>query len=169
MGRLLILATDGSRTERMREVVSLDEVAHAAVEDLPPAQAQRVSVSSTDDLLTVNGDFQLLKTLTANALDNALKFSGEKPVKLSIRDDAAHVYLRIEDEGVGIPESDRARVFDAFYRSASARASNVAGYGLGLTLIAHVAGTHGGTARFLPARQGCTLEIALPKNVRSRN
>lgn len=161
--RLLILSVEPSPPPTMREVVSMTELADDVLGDLPPELRARVTLRCENDLLTTTGDFHLLKALASNAIENGLKFSGDKPVTVSIEDEAKTIRLLVQDQGPGIAAEERERVFEAFFRSPSARASDVAGYGVGLALIAHISRLHGGGAKFLPVASGATLEITLPK------
>ena len=106
----------------------------------------------SDDVL-VRGDGTLLRALVSNALDNALKFSRGNVV-VSASHDAHACVVSVVDDGPGIPDEERARVFGAFYRTAASRASGAMGHGVGLALIAHVAAAHGGTAEFMPTTAG---------------
>ena len=102
-----------------------------------------------------------------NAVDNALKFS-EGPVRVAVFEEAETVAIEVSDEGDGVPEADRERVFEPFHRLPGARASTE-GMGLGLALIAHVTTMYGGSARFAPVARGATLRITLPRLVEARD
>ncbi|WP_297370201.1 HAMP domain-containing sensor histidine kinase [Acidocella sp.] len=100
--------------------------------------------SSIHGPLPVIGDRQLVQQAVANLLDNALKFS---PMNGVIRFQAQRheqvVEIVVADRGPGIPENERARATERFYRGEAAR--HTQGSGLGLSLVAAVAQLHGGT------------------------
>jgi signal transduction histidine kinase len=158
LDRLLILSSEP--TAAPSDAVSVTELAEAVLDRLTTEQRARITVSAADDLLTP-GDAQLLEILAANAIDNALKFSTER-IEWRIDEERDRVRMTFLDRGPGIAAADRERVFEAFYRAQHARA-NVAGQGIGLALIAHIARLHGGRARFLDVAAGAALEITLPK------
>ena len=68
-------------------------------------------------------------------------------ITLSAQRDGDHVALIVEDEGPGIPEADRQRVFERFYRVDKARSRETGGTGLGLSIVKHLVGLHGGDVR----------------------
>jgi signal transduction histidine kinase len=99
-----------------------------------------------------------------NLLSNAMKYSGDsRTIELALSSTAREVHISVSDRGCGIPESEQGRVFQKFYRSASAERQHIPGTGLGLTIVEHVAAAHGG--RVSVASQvghGSTFSIVLP-------
>jgi two-component system OmpR family sensor kinase len=95
---------------------------------------------------TIKGDADALRAMFGNLLDNAVKYTpqgGRVDVALR-RDPEGRPCVRIGDSGPGIPAEERERVFDRFYRDASARArSDVEGSGLGLAIVRRAAAQHG--------------------------
>ncbi|WP_319446572.1 MULTISPECIES: HAMP domain-containing sensor histidine kinase [unclassified Mycobacterium] len=84
-----------------------------------------------------------LRLAVDNAIANAVKHGGATRVQLSAVSSRAGVEIAIDDDGVGVPEEERTRVFDRFTRGSTASHS---GSGLGLALVAQQAELHGGTA-----------------------
>lgn len=158
--RLLVLATPASKLGRGEEVEL-----HGAVEDaldlVPTAAWSRVDVD-VEVKAFVTGDRALLAAMIANAIENGLKFS-DGTVRVRVRATSERAELQIADEGPGIPEAYRERVFEPFFRTPEARGSAVRGHGIGLSLIAHVANVHGGAPRFVPRARGTCLVIDLPR------
>jgi two-component system OmpR family sensor kinase len=95
---------------------------------------------------TITGDADALRAMFGNLLDNAVKYTpqgGRIDVSLEL-DARGRACVQIGDSGPGIPAAERERVFDRFYRDASARArTDVAGSGLGLAIVKRVAAQHG--------------------------
>ncbi len=87
------------------------------------------------------GDRRMLQHLVRNLIDNAFTH-GAPPVDVTIRQSADRVELIVSDEGRGIPESEKEKVFQPFYRAVDKQ--NVPGYGLGLPLVRRIAEMHGG-------------------------
>ncbi len=78
-------------------------------------------------------------------MDNALKYSPESSiVRVSVKSHGAFVGICVEDEGAGIPKAEQRDVFRKFARGAAARALNVKGTGIGLTMADQIVKAHGG-------------------------
>ncbi|WP_390343576.1 ATP-binding protein [Variovorax boronicumulans] len=128
------------------ETVDLAEVARLAISDaVAAAQARRIDigVAQSDAGATVSGQPEALRMLLRNLIDNAVKYTpegGRVDVDLVKRADA--VELRVDDSGPGLPEAERARVLDRFYRSGEPQAP---GSGLGLAIVKSIADLHGAT------------------------
>ena len=73
-----------------------------------------------------------IRQITINLLTNALKYSSEN-IFLSIKNHGYELNIIIEDQGIGIPETDKAHIFEKFYRASNV--SNIAGTGLGMSII----------------------------------
>ena len=142
------------------QAVDLGDVVSAHRDSLDPVLAERVDVSSTDEAL-VRADAALVRLAVGNLIDNALKFS-KGHVRVCISEDD-RVTCTVDDEGPGIPEQDRARVFEPFFRGETARAG-AAGVGLGLALVRHIATAYGGTVTLRNAgAHGLRAELTLPR------
>lgn len=148
--RLLILATPGARGAT--ELVSLRDVLEDTVQALPAPERARVKLEVSGDL-TLQGDATLLTSMVSNALSNGLKFGRTVTARITGE------LLQFDDDGPGIPLDERLQVFEPLYRGKAARAAGVAGHGLGLALIAHVARHHHGTASFDDGAQGARLTL----------
>lgn len=160
LDRVLVLAMPDREREARGEAVSLDLVARDAIASLDEARRARVTLD-TDAEGLVRGDAALLAMAVENAIENALKFS-DGPVRVSVDEGEKTASLRVCDDGPGVPEAERERVFEAFHRLPRARASTD-GMGLGLALIAHVARITGGRASFEHVERGARLCIELPR------
>ncbi len=113
------------------------------------------------------GDREELSTAISNVLDNAVKYSPKDPcVRVSvITPDLQHVWIRVSDNGIGIPHSELKRIFRRFYRALTPAASQVKGSGLGLFIVRAIAKRHGGKAwaESEGAGKGTTVTIELPR------
>jgi two-component system, OmpR family, sensor histidine kinase QseC len=115
----------------------------------------------------VRGDIDDLGILVRNLLDNALRHGGDGArVRLStgvvVEGDARIGVLRVADDGPGIPEADRDRVFERFYRGGNGHRTS--GIGMGLSLVQRVVAAHGGQVRCEAGidGRGCGIEVRLP-------
>ncbi len=142
--QLLVLARHQAGAGLPTEAVGLHDLVRQAVADATPAaQARPVDLGLTQaDEGVVTGHAEPLRILLRNLLDNAVKYTppgGTVDVELC-RDGPLHLRLCVEDSGPGIAEDQRARVLDRFHRIAG---SDVAGSGLGLSIVKAIAELHG--------------------------
>jgi two-component system OmpR family sensor kinase len=132
--------------------VDLAEVARLAISDaVAAAQARRIDigVSHADPDAVVSGQPEALRMLLRNLIDNAVKYTPEEgrvDVGIATRDSA--VELSVDDSGPGLPEEERERVLDRFYRSGEPKAP---GSGLGLAIVKSIADLHGATVALAPS------------------
>lgn len=153
VGQLLVLARQESAAapaDDPRGVVPLEAlVAEAIAAALPQAQARGIDLGlAASTPAQVQGQPAALHILLGNLLDNALKYTpagGQVDVTLDVIDGAPR--LTVEDSGPGIPEAERERAFDRFYRAAGAAAGGADGSGLGLAIVRTIAARHGATVR----------------------
>lgn len=123
------------------------------------AQERRIGIElEAPDHLAIAGDAGALRILVRNLLDNAIRYSREGGALLaSVGSAPGKVLLVIEDSGPGIPEDERLRVFDRFYRR---EANEQSGSGLGLTIVKNIAEQHGARIELGVSRYG-GLKVSL--------
>jgi signal transduction histidine kinase len=117
----------------------LDRAAHDAERIYPDL---RISLVPSPAVLMVGLPVGL-RLVIDNAIANAVKHGGATEVRLAVASSAAGVAVTVDDNGSGVPESERTTVFERFSRGSTASRS---GSGLGLALVAQQAELHGGTA-----------------------
>ena len=127
-----------------------------------PATQVRIDTAGVS-AAPVRGDPSALRRLTRNLLDNAVRHASQRVRSRSAPDPAA-VVLDIVDDGAGVPDEDRDRVFDRFYRGDPADRGHGTGSGLGLAIARRVAERHGGTVTMLPGApgEGAHFRVTLP-------
>ena len=105
----------------------------------------------------------LIEQALFNILENAARFSPpEEPVRVSVHSSGERLLIDVSDRGPGIPEDERARIFDMFY-SVSRGDRAPQGTGLGLAICRGMIGAHGGSVEALPGDGiGTTIRISLP-------
>jgi K+-sensing histidine kinase KdpD len=92
------------------------------------------------------GDRLHLLSVVFNLVDNALKYSPENPdIKIAVEEKENNVELRVADNGVGIPDEYKTKVFEKVFPCTGGNVHNIKGYGLGLSYAASVVKKHGGT------------------------
>ena len=156
---LLLLAKAEAGGAAPRTAVDLDDL----VKDVGSRYgAARVPVEVTSDgPLWTAGDPDGLVRVLVNLMDNAVRHA-RTTVRLSLTRDAAHALITVVDDGRGIPEADRKRVFDRFTRLDDARARDAGGTGLGLAIVRELVRRHDGQVRLLDAHPGVRAEVRLP-------
>ena len=110
---------------------------------------------------SIRGDRQTLVQAFDNVLDNAIKYSpGADVLLVRAAANQSMLHLEITDHGVGIPENEREKVFQKFYRGKNV---SVGGSGLGLAIVRRVFEDHGGRVEIRAAKpKGTTVAIDLP-------
>ncbi|GGZ31928.1 two-component sensor histidine kinase [Streptomyces inusitatus] len=121
-----------------------------------------VTVETADAGLDVDGSRSQLARVLGNLLDNAQRHA-EAEVTASVRRDGRYVVLAVADDGEGVPEAERERIFERFVRLDDARSRDEGGAGLGLAIARDVAERHGGSLTVGRAATGGALfELRLP-------
>jgi len=119
---------------------------------------------STPEVVVVPGDYDLLKQMVLNVVDNAIKFTlkgGSVQVSLSRAEDWA--ILSVSDTGQGIPQKHLTHVMEPFYKADTPRKSKAGGVGLGLAIVKQVIGLHGGQLEIHSQEGvGTTVTMRLP-------
>lgn len=137
----------------------LSEIVQA--QEGPTGDSRKAELNIFGTPRNVRVDGTLFRQLICNILNNALKFSAEKPapqVKLTYMN--AGVAITISDSGIGVPEQDIPRLFETFYRASNV--DNINGTGLGLAIAKHIVQLHQGKITFSSKlHQGSTVEIEL--------
>lgn len=131
-------ALDGPRT---RETVDLLEIVSE--------EARRVGADASGDSAVVRGEPRMLRRMIRNLLENARRYGGGGPIEVRVRgpDGSGTARLTVADRGPGVPDSERERIFEPFYRAANHSEGRDGGVGLGLSLVREIARHHGGDAR----------------------
>ncbi|GGW47640.1 sensor histidine kinase [Streptomyces galilaeus] len=124
--------------------------------------AGRVRVSVDAEPADVSGSRGQLRRVLANLLDNAQRHAREA-VTVTVRREGGRAVVAVADDGDGVPEADRERVFERFVRLDAARSRDDGGAGLGLAIARDVAERHGGTLTVRGTPEGGALfELRLP-------
>jgi len=112
--------------------------------------------------LTVQGDARLLRRLLRNLLENAKRYGADTPVGVDLRPTDGGVQLDVCDGGPGVPQAQRERIFEPFYRLPGASEAS-GGVGLGLSLVRQIAEHHDGSVACISDQEGgCCFRVLLP-------
>lgn len=129
--------------------------------DRPPG----VRIVSAPQEVQVAVDHDMVRMLFRNLLESATKYSlpTSRPVEISVAHHPDAVVIRVTDDGIGVPERDRERIFEPFFRVDRSRSKDTGGYGLGLSICKRVLESHRGSiAVERGAAPGTTLVLTFP-------
>ena len=158
---------EGGRRTYERAPAPVEPLVRASLEPFAYPLAQsgfKVEVDVAADLPDITIDAAAIGQALANLVDNAIKYSTErKTLRVRAERVGDDVHLSVEDEGIGIPATEHARIFEKFYRVGRSETQGRRGSGVGLALVRHVAEAHGGrvTVESRPG-QGSRFTIVLP-------
>ena len=126
----------------------------------------RLEKDEPEQLLFVKADARLIVQVMINLLDNATKYAppGSR-ISVKITEKQENVFVRIADEGPGIPDDQKAHIFDLFFTSGNPTGDGRRGLGIGLSLCQSVIQAHGGTITVSDnVPHGAIFEFSLPKD-----
>lgn len=158
---MLVLArADGGGYPMTLTRVDLTALVTDCVRELRPRAVDKaISVRTSLEAVTLNGDDTLLRRMFANLLGNALAYTPSGgSVDVSLAKGGEGVVLRVADTGPGIPPEDRERIFERFVRLDPARGAG--GAGLGLAIARWVAEAHGGGVHIVSSGPGGSIFTA---------
>lgn len=117
--------------------------------------------------ISVRGDYDLLKQMTINLVDNAIKYTPRGGrIAVGLRDEANAVVLRVSDTGPGIPAEHLLRIMEPFYRADPSRNTRAGGAGLGLAIVKRISDLHHGAVSIMSTPgHGTLVEVRLPVGV----
>lgn len=166
---LKVAQVDAGQVMLRKESVDLNSLLEDVIRDLGgvfKGRQQTVVFYPAADASEVNIDLGSVRMVFENLIDNASKYSEEnKQIEVSIREDEAAVTVAISDEGVGISEDDRGRLFEKFSRLDNPLSTKVGGTGLGLYWAKKIVTLHDGDLTYTPnTPHGSVFSVGLPKN-----
>ncbi len=158
---------------RQRKNVLLPQAAAEVVRQLrDAAQGRRVDVEIADDLPPVEVDAAAVELCLTNLVSNSIKYADTSKQKAWVRISGElvfpnHLYgeliVRVQDNGVGVPEKSRERLFEQFYRAHSDTVTGAEGTGLGLSIVRETAESLGGRAwAEFPEEGGTVFAFCFP-------
>ncbi|MFF7889723.1 ATP-binding protein [Streptomyces sp. NPDC020794] len=166
---LLLARLDARQPLKLQPLRVTDLLRRTIAERYPRQPVVLVTDSGSDEAIL--GSRTALTRLFTNLLDNALRHS-HSTVPVEVRHTEHELIVEVRDDGPGIPEPDRERVFDRFTRLDNARTRSEGGTGLGLAIARDIATAHGGTLTAEPPRStdgGARLLLILPRGHEPRS
>ncbi len=153
----------GCRFERFSIRRSVEEVC-ASIRMEAKRRGHNLTVEIQPDLQDMDGDRARIEQVILNIVSNAVKYTPDGgEIAVSATQAEGHVYIRVQDNGIGIPEADLPHIFDRFYRVDKARSRESGGTGLGLSIARELAQLHGGDIT-VESRvgEGTVMTLSLP-------
>jgi PAS domain S-box-containing protein len=165
LDNVLLIGKIGSENIEFLPVpLNLEEFCRECLSEISVAATQKhfFNFSCSGECSLVNCDKDLLRQIINNLLGNAVKYSPQGgTVYLNIACNQREIILQIQDSGIGIPESDKKRLFEKFYRASNV--DNISGTGLGMAIIKQAVDLHGGSINFESEEGvGTTFTVCLP-------
>ncbi|MBR3358797.1 MAG: ATP-binding protein [Solobacterium sp.] len=157
---------DGGGDESRREDTDLYRIAVNTAETLQAAADEAgVQISVQGTPAVINGIPDVLYSMIYNLADNAIKYNNAGGhITISVEDSPQNAVLTVKDDGIGIPEKDRERIFERFYRVDKSRSKEVGGTGLGLSIVKHGSMIHNASIRVDSQEgSGSVFTIEFPK------
>lgn len=161
-----LLTLSGAESKPSRKAqVNLSQVAREIGEQYRP-QAERKGLGYSlhiEDGVVVPLDRDQIVQVLANLLSNAIRYTPEGAVSLTLSAQNGTAVLQVKDTGIGISREDLPRIFERFYRVDKARSRETGGTGLGLSIVRHIVNAHGGEVDVESAvGSGSTFTVRLP-------
>ena len=167
----VLLEMSELRSVPCEDDIELGPLSEEVLTDLAPlAERKDIALNCSGGALIIGSD-TLLYRLVFNLVENAIRYSRPgSTVNVSVCDNDSHVFLRVEDQGPGIPKQYRESIFQPFFRVDKSRSRAYGGAGLGLALVWEIATLHGGTAEVESSSEnGTVMLVALPKRTAAQS
>lgn len=157
---------EGGGYKIVKEELDLSEVVARLIMDFQQRFPDRNWVQEIQENVHLKADPLLIRILINNLLDNAVKYSPKSAtVQVKLKQGASMVELAIADEGPGIPDPEKGRIFKRFYRIGNESIRTTQGTGLGLYLCKKITADHRGSIRVLDNQPtGANFIVQLPNN-----
>lgn len=127
------------------EEIDISNLVQDSINDFRIRFPQRAIVANLEKELFVNGDVLLLQIVVNNLVDNAIKYSPrDSPIEVLIKKDPPHVVIQVKDNGAGIKQEEKRKIFEKFYRLGNEATRHAKGTGLGLYLTQKIVSSHAG-------------------------
>lgn len=125
------------------EELDLSTLVQRIIQDLRHRYPDRKWIDSVEPDCSLSGDPLLLQMLVSNLAENAIKYSPrEGSITIALKQERGHIQLAVKDEGAGIPDEEKKKIFNKFYRTGQEKTRSTQGTGLGLYLCRKIAQDH---------------------------
>lgn len=163
---LTLVKTDKKAVELNIEPININAMLELLLKRIKPLAAKRNIEVVYESFREVVGEVDEVKLSLAltNLIENAIKYNNDGGnVHVSLNADHKFFYIKVEDNGVGIPEENQAQVFERFYRVDKARSRETGGTGLGLAITRNAVLMHKGAIKlYSEPGEGTTFTVRIP-------
>jgi len=147
-----------------RQICELGDLIEKAAQRAEPAPGDRLHINLPADLPKLEVDERRIKVVFRNLIENAAKYAGEgTPIHITAAVEEKDIIIRVRDEGPGIPDDEKQRIFESFYRVDNGLARTASGAGLGLAICQGFIQAHGGKLWLESCPQGACFAFSLPR------
>lgn len=171
--RMLTLIDDIIRLSQLDEssqveenTLRINDSAKEAINSLKEsAKKKKIQIQTNLNEAFIKANSRLIYEIIYNLIDNAIRYSNnDSSIEVSTYTDTHHAYLKVKDNGIGIPLEDQSRIFERFYRVDKSHSRATGGTGLGLSIVKHaVKLSHGTIALESELNKGSTFTVTFPK------
>jgi signal transduction histidine kinase len=147
-----------------REIIAGDMI-DEVIKIMSPRFGEKGSIRSGNEheVIKLSGDKLYLQGVLLNLIDNSIKYCDKDPeIIIGATVKKSCIEITVTDNGPGVPEEYRKKIFDKFFRISSGDIHNIKGYGLGLSYAALVMKGHGGDISVINLNPGCTFILKFP-------
>jgi K+-sensing histidine kinase KdpD len=136
---------DSGSHNNKKEEINLSDVVMGCVEDFEKRWGTEKFKTKVAEGVYLHSDALMIQILMNNLVENALKYSSkQKQVYIELGQENSNIFLRVKDEGIGIADDEKKKIFEKFYRSGSETTRRTKGTGLGLYLCHKIVKNHKG-------------------------
>lgn len=159
------------RTVPCNDVIELAPMFEEVFADLAPLAEKRGITLECDGDGTIIGSDTLIYRMLFNLTENAIRYNRpNESVRACVTERSGQIFIRVRDNGNGIPEQYRESIFQPFFRVDKSRSREYGGVGLGLALVREIALLHGGRVLAEESTEnGTVMLVILPKGKTSEN
>lgn len=162
---LMISKLESADVEVVESEVHLQDICNEVLEIVSPlADKQQVEIYTNIENKSVITVYQHVHHILQNLMSNAIKYNkenGSVHVVLSVKDGL--LMIQVEDDGMGIKDEDKERIFERFYRQDKGRSKRIGGTGLGLSIVKHIVNYHQGSIRLTSKEDvGTIITVFIP-------
>lgn len=159
------------RTVPCNDVIELAPMFEEVFADLAPLAEKRGIILECDGDGTIIGSDTLIYRMLFNLTENAIRYNRpNESVRACVSERNGQIFIRVRDNGNGIPEQYRESIFQPFFRVDKSRSREYGGVGLGLALVREIALLHGGRVLAEESTEnGTVMLVILPKGKTSEN
>lgn len=171
--RMLTLIDDIIRLSQLDEssqveenTLRINDSAKEAINSLKEsAKKKNIQIQTNLNEAFIKANSRLIYEIIYNLIDNAIRYSNnDSSIEVSTYTDIHHAYLKVKDNGIGIPLEDQSRIFERFYRVDKSHSRATGGTGLGLSIVKHaVKLSHGTITLESELNKGSTFTVTFPK------